>query len=136
MPSSASGRAWGRLPCCTPNGSTPQAPALDGALSYAKAWASAHPTHKVAVMMITDGLPNECTPNVDAPTDTAQVAASYANSAPSVKTFVVGIGPDASQAQWNQIASAGGTGTSQVALTTATILPALNAVRVALKTCP
>jgi len=119
-----------------PNGSTPQAPALKGALSYAKAWAIAHPTHKVAVVMITDGLPNECTANVDLPTDTVNVAAMYAGDTPAVKTFVVGIGADVAPAVWSQIATAGGTGTAYVGATSTTIGPALTAVRTAFKTCP
>ncbi len=119
-----------------PEGSTPQAPALQGALTYAKAWAIAHSTHRVAVVLITDGLPNECTPNQDVPTDTAKVAAVYASGSPAVKTFVVGIGPGATQAQWDQIAASGGTGTARVALTTASLGTALSGVRTAFKTCP
>ena len=117
-------------------GGTPQATALQGALTYAKAWAIAHPSHKVGVVLIADGLPSECSPNKSEPTDTAKIASTYALGTPSVKTYVIGLGPDVTQAQWNQISTSGGTGTANLALTTAALAASLNTVRTAFDTCP
>jgi hypothetical protein len=118
------------------NGGTPQEEGLEGALSYAKSWAISHPTHKVAVLLITDGLPNECSPNMNVATDTANIAAVYAAGSPAIKTHVIGIAADITQAQWDPIAVAGGTGSVHVALDPSAVVPALNAVRAAAGACP
>jgi hypothetical protein len=118
-----------------PTGSTPQAPALQGALTQAKAYAVAHGGHKVAVVLITDGLPNECTTS-DTPTDVANIAAMFANGTPQVKTFVIGIGTDVQPASWNAIAAAGGTGAAIATLTSADIQTALNNIRTTFASCP
>lgn len=91
----------------SPNGSTPTAPALDGALQHAKSWATAHPDRRTAVIYSTDGAPDGCDAN-----NTIATAASLAQSAfsgtPSVATYVIGVGADL-VAGLNQIAAAGGT---------------------------
>src|SRR5262249_6764027 len=43
-----------------PDGQTPTAPALQGAIQHASTWAKAHAGHAVAVVLATDGLPTEC----------------------------------------------------------------------------
>jgi hypothetical protein len=90
-----------------PGGSTPTAPALDGALQHAKAWATAHPARKTAVIYSTDGNPEGCDAN-----NTIAAAASLAQAAfagnPSIPTYVIGVGSDL-VAGLNQIAAAGGT---------------------------
>jgi hypothetical protein len=99
-----------------PDGNTPSAPALEGAIEHAHAWALAHPDHHVAVVLATDGLPSECIadPNGDPGGImgvTAAAAAGFART-PSVSTFVIGVfSADESQAPQNldQIARAGGT---------------------------
>ncbi len=94
-----------------PEGATPTAPALAGALSHAASWAGQNPTHKVVAVLATDGLPTEC-----APTDIdsiAQLAADGLAASPSVPTFVIGVfaGNDqVAKQNMNQLAAAGGTG--------------------------
>jgi hypothetical protein len=96
-----------------PDGDTPTAPALSGALSHAKAWATAHPDHKVAVLLATDGLPSDCMANATTadPYDITGVAATAASGLPNIKTFVIGVFAPTdtdSQTNLNQIAKAGG----------------------------
>jgi hypothetical protein len=119
-----------------PTNLTPQAPALEGALTFARSFAIANASHKVAVVLITDGLPNECTPS-DVPTDVANVASAFANGTPQVKTFVIGIGTDVQPpSKWSTIASAGGTGSAHLANSPMEIQTALNSVRSAFTACP
>ena len=93
----------------TPWGGTPTGPALQGAIDQAKAYNQQNPTHRVAVVLATDGLPTACNP-----TDIQQIAAlagSAYNASPSIVTFVIGVfGPNDSGAQQNlnSIAQAGG----------------------------
>jgi hypothetical protein len=92
------------------DGGTPTAPALQGAIEQAAAWATAHPERQVVALLATDGLPTECTPTeID---DVAAVAASGANGTPAVSTFVIGVfGSADADAPGNldAIAMAGGT---------------------------
>jgi len=87
-----------------PTPSTPTYPALQGAVTYATAHATAHPTHTVAVVLATDGEPTQCAP-LDIPT-IAAVAAKGAAAAPKVRTFVIGVGT--SLGNLDAIAAAGG----------------------------
>src|SRR5262249_35853600 len=70
-----------------PQGKTPTAAALQGALDHSSSWASANPTHKVVAVLATDGLPTSCTP-LDIP-GIAQIAAAGVNGSPSILTFVI-----------------------------------------------
>jgi len=89
-----------------PNGdSTPTQPAFDGAVTYATAWAQAHPDHLTFIVFATDGEPTNCTYNSIA--DTADLATGAADGDPSVKTFVIGVGETLDSL--NTIAAAGGT---------------------------
>jgi hypothetical protein len=107
--------------------SSPEHPALQGALSQAAAYAQSHAGHKAAVVLIADGLPDSCTtPNVAA--DLAAVAATYLAAKPSVKTYVVAIGADVPAATWNTIAAAGGTGAAIQVVDTAAYKDVLNAL--------
>lgn len=96
-----------------PNGATPTAPAIDGAIKHARDWAAAHPDHKVVTVLATDGLPTECEP-----TDIgsiAGIAEAGANSTPGIPTFVIGVfsATDAgAQQNLDQIAQKGGTGSA------------------------
>jgi len=96
-----------------PGGATPTAPALDGAIQHAQAWAVAHPDHKVVAVLATDGLPTECFPqDIGA---IANLAAMGAGGTPSILTFVIGVfGQNDGGAQQNldQIAQQGGTGSA------------------------
>jgi hypothetical protein len=78
-----------------PGGNTPIGPALEGALIHAYDWKVAHPAAEVAVVLVTDGVPNGCGPTTSDPRggadSIAPIAASYANGSPPVRTFVLGI---------------------------------------------
>jgi Mg-chelatase subunit ChlD len=112
-----------------PDGRTPTGPALSGAVQAARARAVAVPDHKVAVVLVTDGLPTECTP-LDIPA-IAAVAADGATGTPAVPTFVIGVfGPDeAATARPNldALAGAGATGTAVVIDTSQDVTKALQA---------
>ena len=89
-----------------PTNNTPTGPALQGAINHSKQWAMTHPGHNVVVVLATDGEPTGCTPS-DIP-GIANVAAQGVNGSPSIKTFVIGVGPLLSNL--NAIAAGGGTG--------------------------
>jgi hypothetical protein len=120
----------------TPNGETPTAPALTGAIQQASAWAKAHPDHRVVAVMATDGLPTECMP-----TDINQVGAIAAQgvaATPSIDTFVIGVfGPtdvaDGAPGNLDTIAKDGGTTSAFIVDTTkdvtAQFVAALDAIR-------
>ncbi len=113
----------------TPDGFTPTGPALTGALQQARLRSSQLPDHKVAVVLVTDGLPGGFIPNnppaACTPGDIAGVASVLAagvSGTPPVPTFVIGVfGPcdltDANvmpQANLDSLAVAGGTQKSVV----------------------
>lgn len=87
-----------------PKGLTPTGPALSGAIAAAVAQAQAVPDHTVAVVLASDGVPTECSPQDVS--QIANIAAAAAGSNPKVRTFVIGIGDVAAL---NAIAAAGGT---------------------------
>lgn len=88
-------------------GTTPITPALAGALQYARGATQAG--RRGAVVLLTDGEPTGCTLN------TVQSAAGVADTAfrsnPSVRTYVVGLGP---LQDLNPIAAAGGTNAAYI----------------------
>jgi hypothetical protein len=102
-----------------PDGHTPTGPALQGALQHAQARAQAMPEHKVAVLFVTDGLPDGCPPT-DLPTISGYAAAAVtgAMSKPAVPTFVIGVfSPNEAamaSTNLNMLASSGGTGSAVV----------------------
>jgi len=129
----------------SPAGNTPTEPALQGAISYAVAWAQQYPTHNVIVVFATDGLPNGCNSSVDG---AAAVAATGITATPSVPTYVIGVFGDedcpggvtqGSQCSvvdnTNQIARGGGTNTAFIVNASgdagAEFLQALNSIRTA-----
>lgn len=83
---------------------TPTYPALEGTLMQATAYQDAHPTHKVIVILATDGDPNGCDNSIP---DIAGLASSALNY-DGVHTYVIGV-PGATIANLDQIALAGGT---------------------------
>ncbi len=87
-----------------PTTSTPTAPALQGAINYAKSYAAAHPGHTVVAVLATDGQPTECSPT--AIPSIAAIAAAGASGTPKVLTFVIGVG--SSLSNLNAIAVGGG----------------------------
>ena len=112
-----------------PDGLTPTGPALSGALQAAQARATAAPDHRVAVVLVTDGLPTECTP-VDIPA-IAALASAGATGTPPTPTFVIGVfGPaEAMTATPNldALAVGGGTGSAVVIDTSQDVTKALQA---------
>src|SRR5262249_42445371 len=128
-----------------PNGHTPTDPALQGALNYARSWAQRNPTHKVIVILATDGAPNGC--NSSAQT-AANIAATGVSGTPPIQTYVIGVigegtgdgncpnGPVQScqfVQTLNTIAKSGGTGTAFIVNTAGNtqqqFQDAMNAIR-------
>jgi len=95
-----------------PTGETPTASALRGACSYASEWKRSHPGRGVVILLVTDGKPEApvscsnggCCPNID---DAEVAALACHEDAPSVPTYVLGVGPELDLL--NRIAEAGGT---------------------------
>lgn len=87
---------------------TPTLPALTGALAYAKSVEASG--KNAAVVLVTDGEPNQCGSTV------ASVSKVAAAAAGSVKTYVVGVGDNLKNL--NAIAAAGGTGAAILVSTT------------------
>ena len=123
-----------------PDGQTPTAPALKGAIQAATSWAQAHPDHSVVVLLATAGLPTECVTNPATDTmgisEVRQAASAGVSANPSVLTFVIGVfGPADTEAHMNldQIAMAGGTKTAFLVDTSADVSAqfqmALNEIR-------
>jgi hypothetical protein len=111
----------------TPDGLTPTGPALAGAIQSATTRAAAVADRKPAVVLVTDGLPTECTP-LDIP-GIAALAATGAAGTPAIPTFVIGVfAPDeaaTASANLNALAAAGGTGTAVVINTNQNVTQAL-----------
>ncbi len=80
---------------------TPTLPALQGTLTYAQSLLTQDPLRKVAVVLVTDGEPAQCSGN--SVENIASAAAAVANTIP---TYVIGVG---SLTSLNQIAQGGGT---------------------------
>lgn len=79
-------------------------PALQGAIQHARSWSVDHPDARVVVLLVTDGLPEECNSTVENVTEAAREGFE---GSPSIPTFVVGIGD---LGALNGFAAAGGTG--------------------------
>ncbi|HEY1535896.1 MAG TPA: hypothetical protein VGF76_17870 [Polyangiaceae bacterium] len=132
-----------------PAGATPTQAALGGAISQATTWATAHPDHRVVVLLATDGLPTECVPPTAttlqaAVADVAAVAAGGVKATPSISTFVIGVFNAADVANGaptnlNEIAAQGGTTKAFIVDTTQDVtmqfLTALDTIRGAHLAC-
>lgn len=135
-----------------PDGDTPSAPALSGAIAHAQQWATQNPGHTVVTVLATDGLPTECLPDTQnysgtAPPralveEVAAIAQEGVFGTPSIPTFVIGVfsaddvgAPD----NLRLIARAGGTREAQIIDTggdvTQQFLEALNSIRKAQLAC-
>jgi hypothetical protein len=119
-----------------PTTSTPTAPALQGAVDHAKAWAMAHTDRKVVAVFITDGVPTECNPMDQA--GISAIAGAALAGTPSIETFAIGIfatadipsGPDL----LNAIAAAGGSKQAfNITTTTANVSKAIVAALTAIR---
>jgi hypothetical protein len=123
-----------------PIGFTPTTPAVSGALDHLRQHLAANPTHKGALVILTDGLPLGCTQNTFL-TVSSVIMAAHAGT-PSILTYAIGVfgatqlGGATTLDQW---AAAGGTGTATVVTPTADfaekLLTALNAIRGAALPC-
>lgn len=87
-------------------GETPTRPALQGAVAYARGWASQHPDRATVVVLATDGKPTVCGTDLDKITIKAKEG-YQAN--PKVLTFVIGVG-EGFEDVLDAIAEQGGTG--------------------------
>ncbi|APR75739.1 Hypothetical protein A7982_01085 [Minicystis rosea] len=87
---------------------TPTYGALKGTLNAATAYQDAHPTHKVIVVLATDGDPNYCgSVTIDDIANLAKSARNYNG----VLTYVIGVAGSII-GNLNKIAAGGGTGTA------------------------
>ena len=99
-----------------PSTDTPTKAALQGALNHATAWKTSHPNEVVAVVLVTDGIPNAC----GSVQDVSTTAATGWNNGAGVRTFVIGVTSSGtmcrsdpnppSATDLDSIAMAGGTG--------------------------
>ena len=112
-----------------PSSITPTPAALQGAILHAQQWKMAHPSHIVAVLLVTDGEPDAC----GLVPDLAMAATAGATGTPPIQTFVLGVGTALDAL--NQVATAGGTGQAYLVTgttdVTAAVLAALDKIRAA-----
>jgi hypothetical protein len=106
-------------------------PAMQGAITHARSWATEHPDAKTVVLLVTDGLPDDCNSTVE---NVTQVVAEGLSGEPSIQTFVVGLGD---LTALNMFAVAGGTGQALVVEPGAAqqLTAALNQIRNAALPC-
>jgi hypothetical protein len=118
----------------SPSTGTPTSAALQGAIDHATTWAHAHTGDAVAVILATDGNPEECQTGLSA--IDAIASAGYA-ATPKIPTFVIGVG--SSLSNLNGIASAGGSQMAYLVDTTSNVdqqfLMAMNQIRHAALGC-
>ena len=102
-------------------------PALNGGIAATSTFPDPGASAKRAVVLLTDGSPNQCGVASDL---IAAAQAGMANT-PAVSTYVVQINTQDPPGFWNQVATAGGTGTAYDTGTTgqAAILAALVDIR-------
>lgn len=104
LPSTAFGKAIDATAPQPGQGGTPTAAALTGTIGYAQALrGSVAKDATVALVMVTDGIPEVCTDKGDV----GPASAVALTNVSTVPTYIVGVGD--SLANLNQIAAAGGT---------------------------
>jgi hypothetical protein len=106
-------------------------PAMEGAIVHARQWTEQNPDAKTVVLLVTDGLPDDCGSTVE---NVSAVIAEGFNGSPSIQTFVIGLGD---LGALNMFAMAGGTGQAIVIEPGAApaLVEALNAIRTAALPC-
>lgn len=114
-----------------PLNETATLPALQGAIQHARDWSMQHPDATVIVVLVTDGLPEECNSTLENVTEAAREGFE---GSPSIATWVVGIGD---LGALDAFAAAGGTGKALITDPTASqqLAEALNKVRDAALPC-
>lgn len=90
-----------------PAGATPTVPSITAAIAHARDWANSHDDQQVVVVYMTDGYPLGCNGGNNTIANAAMVAQQGYTGSPSIRTFVLGIGPNLTDL--NQIATSGGT---------------------------
>jgi Mg-chelatase subunit ChlD len=120
----------------SPAGGTPTYQAMEGAISYAQQIASGQGADgKVAIVLVTDGLPDAQCNNTSIP-DVQSLAAGIAATIP---TYVIGVGD--ALTNLDQIASGGGTKSALIVSTTnpsqiqADFTKAINQIKASALTC-
>jgi len=106
------------LAAVQPTGETPTGPALRGACQYAGVRRQAAPSRRVAILLVTDGLPEAPLSSAKGgcnPTLADAVAAAQQCLSDGVRTYVLGVGP--ALEALGQIAAAGGTTRAYLAST-------------------
>jgi hypothetical protein len=68
---------------------TPMGPAVQGALNQLRTYQAANPTHRVALVLATDGLAGACKPNN--PAGLAALVSLAATETPSIATYTIGV---------------------------------------------
>ncbi len=123
-----------------PKGDTPTRAAMAGAITQAQAVLATHPGEKTVIVLVTDGEPYGCGINDQTQSDAeiGNVASDVAAVAPTIPTYVVGVGP--SVANLDAVAAAGGTTALHVsvgtpATTTAELTAAMAKIRGQLTSC-
>lgn len=117
----------------SPGGGTPTLPALAGAMQYAQKQALLNPSGKSAIVLVTDGLPNDCSSTVSGVAQQAQTAYKA-----GIPVFVIGVG---NTGNLDQIAKSGGTtaativNTNNAQQTAQDFQKALNAIRASTLAC-
>jgi uncharacterized protein YegL len=118
----------------SPGGGTPTLPAEQGAVQYAQTIAAGLKAgEKIAVVLVTDGDPNDCN------STSTNVAAAAATVAATIKTYVIGVGNEV--AKLDEIATGGGTAphiqvnTTNAATTSADLRTAIGKIKAAQLSC-
>jgi len=115
-----------------PQGGTPTHLAIDGACVYASDWKAKHASHKVVVLLVTDGIPEH---SCEADIHKARTAAEACyDDGDGLETYVLGVVANNNNSldQLNDIAEAGGTDHAYLTNTAdvaGSVLEALNAIR-------
>lgn len=127
------------------SGGTPLVQALRGMGNYLTTWATANPTHRTALVVATDGIPDSTCAGSTPPNSLSEavtVAGGLAQGtlftgAPKVLVFVIGVGSDLTAL--NAIAKAGGSGSATLVSTGADVdqqfIAALDSIRKQTMTC-
>ena len=118
----------------SPSGGTPTLPAEQGAIQYAQSVAAGLKAgEKVAIVLVTDGDPNDCSSTA------TNVGAAAATVAATIKTYVIVVGTGA--ANLDTIATGGGTAphiqvnTTSAATTSADLRTAIGKIKKSQLTC-
>jgi hypothetical protein len=113
-----------------PFGQSPEIPALEGALRYARGKADA--SRKLSVVLFADGMWTTCgvgDAGMGSTQPMAEIAARFANASPAINTYVLSIQGDVDAGFFDPVAAAGGTGKAYGAPSAGDIGVALRAIR-------